>query len=279
MKTSEFTIDIGTKIAAKTWHNPNGVPTLAMHGWLDNLATFDLLAPLLTDLEITAIDFPGHGLSQHKSHDHFFHVLEFAIDAIKVIESLDFGEFYILGHSLGAAIGTLMAGTLQERVKKLALIDGLGPMTTPGQDSPGQLRLFLSEAKRLQKRAKPPLYDSIDDMVNIRQKAGQINQASARILVERGARQVDGKWTWASDPRLVLPSALQMDEEQIFSFFREITAETILIRPTPGYPFNDAMMKKRTEHIPNLTIETVEGHHHVHLDDAPGVAAKLNPFF
>ena len=54
---------------------------LCLHGWLDNAASFNRLAPLLLDsfpvsdeqqqqpMEILALDFPGHGLSGHKSVD------------------------------------------------------------------------------------------------------------------------------------------------------------------------------------------------------------------
>ena len=41
---------------------------LCLHGWLDNAASFNRLAPLLLDstetpTEIVCLDFPGHGLS------------------------------------------------------------------------------------------------------------------------------------------------------------------------------------------------------------------------
>lgn len=53
------------------------IPTnkiICLHGWLDNAASFNRLAPLLlaahnSPTEIVALDFPGHGLSSHKSVD------------------------------------------------------------------------------------------------------------------------------------------------------------------------------------------------------------------
>ena len=97
ISTSErtFTCSDGVKLVVKSWSNNNGgsdndgsnmTPTkkiLCLHGWLDNAASFNRLAPLLLDsfpvsdeqqqqqqrMEILALDFPGHGLSGHKSVD------------------------------------------------------------------------------------------------------------------------------------------------------------------------------------------------------------------
>ena len=81
------------KLVVKSWSNVNTgddasnntitKKILCLHGWLDNAASFNRLAPLLLDsstslssdeqqeqpMEILALDFPGHGLSGHKSVD------------------------------------------------------------------------------------------------------------------------------------------------------------------------------------------------------------------
>ena len=46
--------------AAKVWGPDDGVPILALHGWLDNAGTFDRLAPLLhANIRLVCLDFCG----------------------------------------------------------------------------------------------------------------------------------------------------------------------------------------------------------------------------
>ena len=64
------------KIHGVRWGNPNAPAVLGLHGWLDNVATFAPLSPLLADLQIFAIDLPGHGLSEHRPSGVRYHLLD-----------------------------------------------------------------------------------------------------------------------------------------------------------------------------------------------------------
>jgi len=55
------------KLGALSFGNPMETPVLALHGWLDNAASFIPLAQHLNETNLIALDFPGHGKSEHRT--------------------------------------------------------------------------------------------------------------------------------------------------------------------------------------------------------------------
>ncbi|MEO1171337.1 MAG: alpha/beta fold hydrolase [Myxococcota bacterium] len=68
MKGEELTIEIpGLALAAVAYGPADGVPVLALHGWLDNAASFEPLGPKLTGCRVVVLDSAGHGRSEHRA--------------------------------------------------------------------------------------------------------------------------------------------------------------------------------------------------------------------
>ena len=129
----------GRRLEALAWGTPTGFPCLALHGWLDNANTFARLAPRLPQLHWVAIDLPGHGLSEHRSPDAKYHFIDWVGDVMAAADALGWQRFSLVGHSMGAAIAALCAGAYPNRVKRLALLDGLGPFSSEAEDVPARL--------------------------------------------------------------------------------------------------------------------------------------------
>ena len=121
------------------------MPVLALHGWLDNCASFDFLAPLITSsntqtLDMVTLDLAGHGLSDHRSGLSAYNNWQDLIEILLVTEQLGWSRFALIGHSRGAMISTLFAATYPEKVTHLVGIEGLLPGTTEENQAPAQLR-------------------------------------------------------------------------------------------------------------------------------------------
>ena len=54
------------ELAAHLFGPEDGLPVIALHGWLDNANSFARLAPKLAGLRIVALDLAGHGHSGHR---------------------------------------------------------------------------------------------------------------------------------------------------------------------------------------------------------------------
>ena len=64
------------RLAAREWGPEGGARVIALHGWLDNAASFDRLAPLLPELHLVALDLAGHGRSQHRLPGVYHHFVD-----------------------------------------------------------------------------------------------------------------------------------------------------------------------------------------------------------
>lgn len=117
----------GMTFAAQEWGDPDGIPVLALHGWLDNSNSFHRLAPLLDGVRLVAIDKAGHGESDHRSGFTPYGIWEDVAEVYSIAQQLGWDKFSLLGHSRGGVISCLVAGTFPEQVESVFLLDSIVP--------------------------------------------------------------------------------------------------------------------------------------------------------
>ena len=131
------------RLTGLEWGKPSDQPIMALHGWLDNAASFARLGERLQGFHMVAIDLPGHGKSIHRCDQTVYHFIDYVDDVMNATETLGWSKFGLVGHSLGAGIASILAGTFPDRVTDLVLIDGIGPIANVPGDAPKQLRQAL----------------------------------------------------------------------------------------------------------------------------------------
>jgi pimeloyl-ACP methyl ester carboxylesterase len=267
------------KIAAKRWRQSGGIPTMGLHGWLDNASTFDNLAPLLPGLELVSIDLPGHGRSTHRPPGMRYHYTDYVDDVMAVADALQWERFTLLGHSMGAGIACLAAGAFPDRVANLVLIEGMGAVTGESDDVADALRRAVRSMRP--DRSRPPAaYPDMDVLVRARAAAGKITHASAARLVKRAVkRDAQGLLRWRSDPRLTLPFPQYFTNALMLAFLEAIAAPVLLVTAEDGMLPRRPYYTSRRKAIRNLQHVHLPGNHHLHMDAPIPVAAAINRFF
>lgn len=265
------------RLAAVAWGSPSARRVLALHGWLDNAASFSPLAPHLTGVRCVGLDLPGHGRSQHRPPGTAYHFVDYVPAVLDAVDALGWQRFALLGHSLGAGIASIVAAVAPERVERLALIEGLGPLTAEPSQAPDRLLQSLEQSRALAAK-QPPLYPHAEAATRARHAVGGLSEHAARLLAARNSRSRSGGVTWRTDPRLRVGSPLLLTERHVLAFLERIEAPVMLIRGRSGHLHDRPFMQARYESVPRLDVVDLDGGHHLHMDDPQAVAAVLNAF-
>lgn len=268
MKGSEVEFEgLGARLCAKQWGDPAGQPTIALHGWLDNANTFDALAPLLPELNLIALDFAGHGQSDHRAPGVHYHPLYDMQDVLAVANELNWHQFNVIGHSMGASIASELAAMFPDRIRSAVHIDGF--LATGGntpEDRIEQSRLAIEKILKPHHQAR--IFDSVEAMTTRVTEATDQSFEASRILVERGHKSVEGGITWRTDPRIRYPTPLRHSRDQIDLLLKDATSPALLIVANQGDVWYQGEIKDAEQHHPNLEIQRIDGTHHIHLEPA-----------
>jgi pimeloyl-ACP methyl ester carboxylesterase len=265
-------------LAAREWGEPGAMPVLAVHGWLDNAASFDALATLLRDAHVVALDLPGHGRSRHRPAGAWYHYIDYLGDALAAADALQWPRFTLLGHSLGGAVASILAAAAPTRVQQLWAIEAMGPLSTPPEKSLDVLRRALVDRGQVGAKSLR-VFPDLERAVAARMQANGLSERAARALVERGTRAVEGGFEWSSDPRLTLTSAIRLTEEQVLAYLGGIECPALAIMAEPSPPWMDrAQMARRMDHVRGVEQRVLPGSHHLHLEDPQPVADAIADF-
>ncbi|NRA45533.1 MAG: alpha/beta hydrolase [Oligoflexales bacterium] len=263
------------KVAGFRCGKRTGPQLLAMHGWLDNAASFTALAPYLSSYDLYAIDFPGHGRSSHFPKSQAYQMFDYVRFGVTFIKQMEWESVYLLGHSLGASIALLTSAMLPELVRGLCLIESFGPITKVQQECANHFQKYIEQSLKKDKTMLS-LYSSVSQAAKVRAAYSNVNQDCAEILARRGTVQKDGYYTWSSDPRLRLSSPQPLTEEQLESFLQRVRTQIHLIVAHDGWVFDENLVDKRASQIKNISRTHLPGSHHLHMENPKEVAKVID---
>lgn len=276
-----FQLDWGV-IAGLQWGNPQGKPILALHGWLDNAYSFLPIAAQFIDSELAsthrliALDWPGHGLSDHRPAGNHYPFLDYVYDVVQICEQQNWSGLPVIAHSMGAFVGNLWAGIEPQRVQSLLAIEAFGLLSSPETAILDDIRQGFRS--RLQQRGKRrPHYPNFAAAVQARKQAGDFDEQVAELLVERGVEQLGAEdFRFRADGQLRVKSVLRLTPLQIRTILAAIECPIKLVLGRNGHRERiELALNEWQDAVPQLQIAEAKGGHHVHMEAPDAVWSEF----
>lgn len=275
-------------LAAKRYGHADKPVILALHGWLDNADSFVPLAhafaqqKLFDKFQLLCIDWPGHGLSDHRPGRYPLHWVDYIYDLQAVIHTLsqDTGPIILLGHSLGGIIASAYNACLAENIHKLILIEALAPLSESASKAKDRLRKGLLQQQRFNRQVTrdSSTYSSMDLAVQARHKLTGLAIPWCELITKRNMAITDGQYHWRSDPRLKLDSLNRFSFEQVDALMSTSNTSTLLMVGHDGYKHLTTSTEQANKWFSNIEIIQLSGDHHLHMGNAYTVAESIGAF-
>ncbi|MGE2817968.1 alpha/beta fold hydrolase [Mycobacterium heidelbergense] len=263
----------GITVRGKRTRGGGGPPTLCLHGVLDNCASFDALSHFLGDLDLIAIDLPGHGLSDPLPST-MCDYLDYASCVLELAHTQRWQRFRLIGHSLGGAVSSLVAGIHPDKIERLVLIDAIGPQSAePPQTVSAIARYFRTYLEG----DRHPVYRNRIQAIKARVQLADILLETAEVLVQRDLKEVTGGYSWRHDVRLNRGLTTTLCEEQVLGFLSNISAPTLLVM-AERTALREGYYPRRISSVSKLQKLACPGGHHLHMENPEPVAAATRAF-
>lgn len=285
---TELLIDVPFgKLAARAWGPEDGQHVLALHGWLDSAGTFDTLIPHLNPhLRVVALDFSGHGNSSHRPPGAHYSIMEHLIDVRRAVDALKWNSFTILAHSMGATVALLFAGIFRGEVASVVSLDVVVPSFSIASNLPSvmsrSIRKFLAVEAKL---VEPRVY-SMRELMSRMEEAnpGLLTEESKAVLLERGARAVDGGMVLKRDLRTKAMGTMPFPIELQKEILQKYKGNLLIVRaggsalPPQLKEIEREFRELYRENCKRFQYIEVSGGHFVHLNEPEKVAPFISAF-
>ena len=239
------------------------------------------------DICLIAIDFPGHGKSSHRWPGMPYLHFEYIADVKKVVSQLGWVKFSIIGHSMGASVASLYAGTFPTEVENLILIDHSGP-SVRFEDRPAPVLARYATGMSGAKTATPNVYQDLESAAKRRQEphlGSSLCKKDAMLLAERGTSITKNGFIFSHDP-VVKEFRIPFIVPQwaLISVLSKIQC-TVLVLDATDTVFKSDESAARLERLKVICQNAkckmwkkIKGNHFFHLEKPEHVAQEIKEF-
>ena len=169
----------------------SGAPVVLLHGLTCNAAYWLRVVPLLFGLRAIALDFGGHGLSEHRDS---YAYADYERDLFQLLDEFGLDRVAVAGHSLGGYVA-LLAATRSDRIGAVLAIDVKSDWT----DADAELAERSRDAAQ---RVEPDRAALVDRLARTLQPVVPAPD-ELELLAERSIEPAAGGWRFRWDRRVL----------------------------------------------------------------------------
>ena len=276
---------LGLPIHCLEWGEPNGDPLVLVHGFLDLAFSWtpfvaELQRRMAQPLWIIAPDCRGHGDSGWVGAGGYYHFPDYVFDLDCVVQTLGVESCKLIGHSMGGTISLLYSGAFPERIAKLVLIEGVGPVGMEYADAPLRMGQWIGEIRQ-RGRNHFRQYSSIEAGANqLRQTNPRLQETFASSLAQAAMKQTAvGKWVWKFDPLHRTTSPQPFYAAQAVEFLRRIVCPVLIVDGKQSRQTRRTDKQQRYDAIDDCRQIVIDGAGHmVHQDNPTALVEAVLAF-
>ncbi|KAL3902800.1 MAG: hypothetical protein SGILL_010692, partial [Bacillariaceae sp.] len=270
--------------------------------------TYHILGPYLaqniSNADVVAMDFPGHGQSSHHAADADGVVTDFCFYVAEAVRLLGWVQqdgntdtkFILIGHSMGGAVATMYAASFPQQVACLITLDAFGPDFERAEKISSRMRRHVldrydNNVKRNENDGVVPVkqYDNIQAAVQARMRTATLAPGGHQWLSEQAATKMvqrattttasvqNGKYKiqFMHDQRLKHSEIALHSPAQLQGYWKSIQCPMYCLIAKDGWPFPGTIVERahaRVRQKGNLTVDALPGSHHFHADPDTAMA-------
>ena len=271
----------GLRLHYWEWGDPKEGTYVFVHGIRDQGRSWEPFIAALIDgglpiKHAVALDLRGHGDSEWPSMSRGYQHEDFLTDLAGLVKHLDKEALTIIGHSLGGSMCLLYAAAFPAKVKRLVLLESLGPFARSDEEVPDII------AERLKGRDYveiPFPHESLEGAAKSLQKTFPLIPDDVALQMARhGTNYKGGRYRWKYDPVLRYRTTTAMSEGQIEAFIRRLKCPILFVYGTES-DFMKSVRGHRAQLFPNAQIVPVQGAgHHIAHEKPKELAQIVVPF-
>lgn len=254
-------------------------PVVLVHGWMDSAASFrDVAAELhARGRHVIAPDLRGYGDTEHIQEQATYYFADYVRDLHEILASLGHRSVDLVGHSMGGSVAVTFAGAFPALVRRLVLVEGLGPNAADPAEAPERTRRWITTARAERRPARAMTFDAA--VATLARNHPRVPPAViARVASGFVRAGEDGLFRWKADPRHREPWAIPFNRDAFLAHLAAIEAPTLFVDggPRGWHPDDEHERLAKLRAVERATID--DAGHMMHWTHSAALAERISVF-